>query len=82
VADELVVVDSALRNGVEAEEWQERRLRDGSRHRVYKRYLTADGLAAELGGGEVLMQGRWFIAVRCRVECAPAGRARRKGKLS
>jgi ubiquinone/menaquinone biosynthesis C-methylase UbiE len=64
VADEIVVVDSALRDGVAAEEWQERLLSDGSRHRVYKRYLTAEGLAAELGGGEALMQGRWFVAVR------------------
>ena len=64
VAGELVVVDSALRDGVDAEEWQERALLDGSRHRVYKRYLTADGLAAELGGGETLMRGRWFVAVR------------------
>jgi len=82
VAGELVVVDSALRDGVEAEEWQERRLLDGSRHRVYKRYLTADGLAAELGGGDPLMRGRWFVAVRSQAECARAGRARRKGKLS
>jgi demethylmenaquinone methyltransferase/2-methoxy-6-polyprenyl-1,4-benzoquinol methylase len=64
VGRELVVVDSALRDGVDAEEWQERQLTDGSRHRVYKRYFTADGLAAELGGGETLMAGRWFVAVR------------------
>jgi ubiquinone/menaquinone biosynthesis C-methylase UbiE len=59
----LVVVDSALRDGVEAEEWQERVLTDGSRHRVYKRFFTAAGLAEELGGGTVLMAGRWFVAV-------------------
>jgi ubiquinone/menaquinone biosynthesis C-methylase UbiE len=82
VAGELVVVDSALRDGVQAEEWQERRLLDGSRHRVYKRYLTADGLAGELGGGEPLMRGRWFVAVRSPAECASAGRVRRQGKLS
>ncbi|HEY3763739.1 MAG TPA: class I SAM-dependent methyltransferase [Gaiellales bacterium] len=64
VGRELVVVDSALRDGVDAEEWQERQLTDGSRHRVYKRYFTADGLAAEVGGGETLMAGRWFVAVR------------------
>jgi ubiquinone/menaquinone biosynthesis C-methylase UbiE len=61
---ELVVVDSALRDGVEAEECQERALNDGSRHRVYKRYFTGAGLAAELGGGDVLADGRWFVAVR------------------
>ena len=64
VAPELVVVDSALRDGVEPEEWQERVLDDGSRHRVYKRFFTGDGLAAELGGGEVLHTGTWFVVVR------------------
>jgi ubiquinone/menaquinone biosynthesis C-methylase UbiE len=63
VGAELVVVDSALRDGVDAEEWQERLLTDGSRHRVHKRYFTAAGLADELGGGTVLMAGRWFVAV-------------------
>jgi hypothetical protein len=63
VARQVVVVDSALREGVGAEEWQERVLNDGSRHRVYKRYFTAATLAAELGDGEVLHAGRWFVAV-------------------
>jgi hypothetical protein len=38
-------------------------LDDGSSHRVYKRYFRADELAAELGGGTVLHDGRWFVAV-------------------
>jgi demethylmenaquinone methyltransferase/2-methoxy-6-polyprenyl-1,4-benzoquinol methylase len=63
VARELIVVDSALRPGVEAEGWQERTLNDGSRHRVFKRYLTAVGLAAEIGG-EPLLGGDWFVAAR------------------
>jgi len=63
VAGELVVVDAALRDGEEAEQWQERVLGDGSRHRVYKRYFDAQELAAELGGGRVLHAGRWFVAV-------------------
>ena len=63
VAPELVVLDAALRDDVEAEEWQERKLNDGSRHRVYKRFFTPDGLAAELGGGRVLHAGRWFVVV-------------------
>ena len=63
VASELVVVDSALREGVEAEEWQERVLNDGTRHRVYKRYFTGARLADELGGGDVLHDGRWFVVV-------------------
>jgi demethylmenaquinone methyltransferase/2-methoxy-6-polyprenyl-1,4-benzoquinol methylase len=63
VAGSLVVVDSALRDGVEPEQWQERVLNDGSRHRVYKRYFSGPELTAELGGGEVLMAGRWFVVV-------------------
>ena len=64
VAPELVVVDAALRPDHSAEEWQERVLNDGSSHSVYKRYFSGDGLAAELGGGEVLHAGPWFVAVR------------------
>ena len=44
-AAELVIVDSALRPGVGPEEHQERVLNDGSRHTVYKRYLTRTGRA-------------------------------------
>jgi ubiquinone/menaquinone biosynthesis C-methylase UbiE len=68
VAPELVVLDSALRDDVEAEEWQERKLNDGSRHRVYKRFFTPEGLLDELGGGRVLHAGRWFVMV-----ASPAG---------
>jgi ubiquinone/menaquinone biosynthesis C-methylase UbiE len=64
VAAELVVVDSALRPDVEPEEQQERILDDGSRWEVYKRYFTGDGLAAELGGGAVLLANGWFVVVR------------------
>ena len=62
VARELVVVDSALREDVQPEEHQERVLNDGSRHTVYKRFFSAEELAAELGGGRVLHAGRWFVA--------------------
>jgi len=64
LAPELIVVDSHLQPGHDAEELQERILKDGTRHTVYKRYFTGDGLAAELGGGEVLLDGDWFVAVR------------------
>jgi demethylmenaquinone methyltransferase/2-methoxy-6-polyprenyl-1,4-benzoquinol methylase len=64
VADEIVVVDSAIRAEVGAEERQERILNDGSRWEVYKRYFTPEQLAAELGGGETVHAGRWFVAVR------------------
>jgi SAM-dependent methyltransferase len=63
VAGELLVIDSALRDGVEPEVVQERVLNDGSRHQVFKRYLTAEGLAEEIGG-EPLVAGTWFVAAR------------------
>ncbi len=66
VASEIVLVDSALRDDVEPVEWQERQLRDGSRWEVYKRFFRPEELAAELGGGERLFSGRWFVAVRSR----------------
>jgi ubiquinone/menaquinone biosynthesis C-methylase UbiE len=64
VAPELVVVDSALRDDVEPEEHQERVLNDGSRWEVYKRYFEPAALARELGSGETVFAGRWFVAVR------------------
>ena len=69
VAAEIVVVDSARRPGLPAEEYQERVLKDGSRHRVFKRYLDADELAAELHG-EVLLRGTWFVAARAALTAA------------
>jgi ubiquinone/menaquinone biosynthesis C-methylase UbiE len=63
VAGELVVLDAALQPGGEPAEWQERKLNDGSRHRVYKRFFTPDGLLGELGGGRVLHAGDWFVMV-------------------
>ena len=66
VSSELVVVDSALRDDVEPVGWQERTLKDGTRWQVYKRYFEPDVLADELGGGEILLAGRWFVVVRSR----------------
>ena len=63
VAGELVVADSARRDGGPADDWQERELPDGSRHWIFKRYLGGDQLASEIGG-QVLMAGRWFVAAR------------------
>jgi SAM-dependent methyltransferase len=65
VAGELIVIDSALRVGIEPEQWQERILNDGSRHRVYKRYLTGPQLADELGG-QAFFEGIWFVAAHVR----------------
>ena len=64
MARELVVVDSALRDDVEPVEQQERVLNDGSCWEVFKRYFEPNALARELGGGETLFAGRWFVAVR------------------
>jgi demethylmenaquinone methyltransferase/2-methoxy-6-polyprenyl-1,4-benzoquinol methylase len=64
VGRELVVVDSAARPDSAVEEQQERVLNDGSRHGVYKRFFTGQQLAGELGGGEVLHEGDWFVVVR------------------
>jgi ubiquinone/menaquinone biosynthesis C-methylase UbiE len=65
VAPELVVCDAALRSGREHEEVQERVLEDGSTWTVYKRFFAPEELAAELGGGQVLFSGDWFVVVRC-----------------
>jgi demethylmenaquinone methyltransferase/2-methoxy-6-polyprenyl-1,4-benzoquinol methylase len=64
LASELVVVDSSRASVDIDEEMQTRELDDGSRWEVYKRWFTGDGLARELGGGDVLLDGQWFIAVR------------------
>jgi ubiquinone/menaquinone biosynthesis C-methylase UbiE len=63
VGRELVVVDSARNETTPEDEWQDRVLSDGSRWQVFKRWFTADGLARELGGGETIFAGRWFVAV-------------------
>jgi demethylmenaquinone methyltransferase/2-methoxy-6-polyprenyl-1,4-benzoquinol methylase len=62
VAGELVVVDAGPRGGPPREEWQDRVLKDGSCHRVYKRFFTGSSLAAELHG-RILQDGYWFVAV-------------------
>jgi demethylmenaquinone methyltransferase/2-methoxy-6-polyprenyl-1,4-benzoquinol methylase len=64
VAPELVLVDASNERSPVGDGWSERRLRDGSRWEVYKRYFTPEGLLAELGGGDVLHAGRWFVVVR------------------
>jgi demethylmenaquinone methyltransferase/2-methoxy-6-polyprenyl-1,4-benzoquinol methylase len=64
VATELVIVGSRHQPGTEATRWEERVLKDGSRWTVYKRVFTGDELARELGGGQVLHEGRWFVVAR------------------
>ncbi len=41
----------------------QRKLRDGSRHEVFKRWFEPAALVEELGGGEVVHAGDWFVAV-------------------
>lgn len=64
VGSELVLVEPTARFGQsgEYEGWEERALSDGSRYEIYRRYFTAEGLAAELGG-RVLFNGKWFVMV-------------------
>ena len=64
VAPELVVVASVPGAGDPVERYEERVLKDCSRWTVFKRVFTGEQLAAELGGGEVLHEGRWFVVVR------------------
>jgi ubiquinone/menaquinone biosynthesis C-methylase UbiE len=63
VAIELVVVDSAPRPDLPRELIQQRVLSDGSRHAIYKRFVSGPYLASEIGG-EVIYDGRWFVAAR------------------
>jgi len=64
VAAELVVVDASRTHSAVAHEIQERILNDDSRWTVYKRYFVPEELAAELGGGDTLFAGNWFVVVR------------------
>ena len=64
VAPELVVVASVPGAGDPVERYEERVLEDGSRWTVFKRVFTGEQLTSELGGGEVLHEGRWFVVVR------------------
>jgi ubiquinone/menaquinone biosynthesis C-methylase UbiE len=64
VASELVVVDAAPPDDVPAISWQDRVLNQGSRWQIYKRHFEPDLLLQEMGGGDVLFAGRWFVAIR------------------
>ncbi len=64
VAGELVIVDASRAHSDVDEQMSPRILNDGSRWEVFKRYFTGSGLAEELGGGEVLHDGEWFVVVR------------------
>jgi ubiquinone/menaquinone biosynthesis C-methylase UbiE len=63
VGGELIVVDAAVRPDHALEEIQHREV-DGETWPVLKRYFTATSLVDELGGGESLYAGPWFVMVR------------------
>jgi ubiquinone/menaquinone biosynthesis C-methylase UbiE len=64
VARELVFVDASRERAEVDAEHQQRVLNDGSTWSVFKRYFRPGELAGELGGGDVLHAGRWFVMVR------------------
>lgn len=64
VGPELLVLDSALRPDVAREEVQERILRNGSVHRVYKRSFDPRELLLELAPARTVLRGRWFVLAR------------------
>jgi SAM-dependent methyltransferase len=64
VAGELVLVDTAGKEDTAAGAVQLRGLVDGSRWKVFKQPFTPARMLAELGGGEVLLDGAHFVMVR------------------
>ncbi len=66
VATELVIVDASRASSAVDDDVQERVLNDGTHWEVYKRWFTGSGLATELGGGDVLHDGQWFVVVRAQ----------------
>ena len=65
VGEELILVEPTpewVANGRE-EGWEERRLSDGSRYEIYRRYFTAETFAEELDG-RILFAGRWMVMAK------------------
>ena len=63
VGHEIVVVEDGRSPDAPKEEWREVELGDGSHHRMHRHAFTAPELSVELGGGQVLHEGRWFVVV-------------------
>lgn len=63
VAEELVILDTAGADRPEGSV-QLRGLADGSRWQVFKQPFTCERLIDELGAGEVLHRGAYFVMVR------------------
>jgi ubiquinone/menaquinone biosynthesis C-methylase UbiE len=66
VAPQLVVVDAARRPNHAPEEWQHRMISDGTTYPVFKRFFDPAQLVEELGGGDVLFAGKWFVIISSR----------------
>ena len=62
VGTQLIVIDSARAADAQSAAWQERVLNDGTSWQVYKRWFTPSELVEEIGGGEILFAGDWFVA--------------------
>jgi SAM-dependent methyltransferase len=60
VASSLILVEQAPQASLPVQSCEQRRLSDGSEHLVFKRYLPAAALAAEIGG-EVLLETKTFV---------------------
>ena len=61
LAPELLVIDSARRGDVPAERMDQRVLNDGACN--VQALVRPAQLLAELGGGEIVHAGTWFVAV-------------------
>jgi ubiquinone/menaquinone biosynthesis C-methylase UbiE len=64
IAPELVMVASTWKEGAEPARYEERVLQDGTRWQVFKRVFRPEELVVELGGGEILHAGHYFLVVR------------------
>lgn len=62
VARAVVIVDTAVREGEQTEGIEERLLLDGSTFHIYKKYFHPEELAEEMGGAEILLATKWFVA--------------------
>ena len=80
VGRELVVVEDVRRPDAPAKEWREVDLGDGSLHRMHRHAFTAAELVAELGAGQVLHEGRWFVVVAAN-DCCSGGSGGRRARL-
>lgn len=78
VAHQVLILDAGRPEGVAAQEWQERVLPDGSRHRVFRRHFLAEELAREVGG-EILFAGSFYVVIGV---AGPSGRAAPSGDRS